>query len=279
VINDGSTDASDQAVKPFLDRIRYVKQDNAGPSVARNHGIELARGQYIAFLDADDDWLPEKLSAQVKFMDEHPDVMWCTTNAWLLRGDSTEPSRTLFAQDAGDSGQTILDDWFLRSMRGNVTATPGVMARSELFGIVGVFDPDIPAGQDMDMWIRIARVYPRLGLLSRPLMRIRYHLPGCVSLGGKKKYLSMLVYLQRCVRQSNESSESSGSFKLYLQSELMNYARTLLPMGFPDISREYLRSIPPEWRNCKWRLLMIASWVPSVLFRCLLRIRLLLARR
>jgi glycosyltransferase involved in cell wall biosynthesis len=69
VVNDGSPDTEEfeRAIKPYLDRIRYLKQENCGASVARNSGLLSARGEFVAFLDADDLWLPTYLEAQMKF--------------------------------------------------------------------------------------------------------------------------------------------------------------------------------------------------------------------
>src|SRR5437588_311798 len=75
VIDDGSTDDTEEVLRPFRQEIRYFRQDRAGPSAARNRGILNARGRYVAFLDADDVWLPEKLELQVGVMNRQPEVV------------------------------------------------------------------------------------------------------------------------------------------------------------------------------------------------------------
>ncbi|WP_143438568.1 glycosyltransferase family A protein, partial [Hydrocoleum sp. CS-953] len=74
VIDDGSTDNTRLALQPYIEKIRYVYQENQGVSAARNHGIDLARGELIAFLDADDFFLPDKLTAQVGVFDAQPNL-------------------------------------------------------------------------------------------------------------------------------------------------------------------------------------------------------------
>src|SRR5918993_2695584 len=76
VVDDGSRDERQllEALAPWRDRIVYVRQENGGPAKARNTGIARARGELIAFLDADDEWLPEKLSRQVAFFERHPET-------------------------------------------------------------------------------------------------------------------------------------------------------------------------------------------------------------
>jgi len=74
VIDDGSTDDTGELVKPYLDRIEYIKHENKGNAAARNSGLDIARGELIAFLDSDDLWLPGKLEREVDYLDGHPDV-------------------------------------------------------------------------------------------------------------------------------------------------------------------------------------------------------------
>src|SRR5947207_2336490 len=74
VVDDASTDRTQEAIRPFADRITYLRQEPGGPSVARNRGILQAKGELIAFLDADDLWRPAKLTRQVEYMKHHPDA-------------------------------------------------------------------------------------------------------------------------------------------------------------------------------------------------------------
>lgn len=85
VVDDGSTDNTREALAPYMDRIRYIHQQNSGVSAARNRGIKAARGKWIAFLDSDDIWLPEKLAVQIKDISKYPGVCLHTTNAGLYR--------------------------------------------------------------------------------------------------------------------------------------------------------------------------------------------------
>ena len=88
VIDDGSTDGTDQVLHArYGDRIRYVWQENQGESAARNRGIALARGEYIALLDSDDLWLPDKLAKQIPFLDSHPGAVLALPQVWQINAN------------------------------------------------------------------------------------------------------------------------------------------------------------------------------------------------
>ncbi len=80
VVDDGSTDNTSEVVAQYESKVKYIRQDNAGASVARNTGIEAATGEWIAFLDADDEWLPEKLKLQTEHLMRNGDLVWTTGN-------------------------------------------------------------------------------------------------------------------------------------------------------------------------------------------------------
>src|SRR5258706_4312972 len=116
VVNDGSTDGTRALLETYRGAIKVIDQDNRGMSAARNAGIRSALGTYVAFLDADDWWLPEKLSRQVQLMQSRPEIGFCSTtsrvedgdgrllNTWRCPNGSTEILATLFAQNAAIAG-------------------------------------------------------------------------------------------------------------------------------------------------------------------------------
>ena len=88
VVDDGSTDDTPEALAPYASRIRLLRRENrGGVSAARNAGMAAARGEWLAFLDSDDLWLPEKLARQMAYLAAHPDAAWCQTEeTWVRRG-------------------------------------------------------------------------------------------------------------------------------------------------------------------------------------------------
>jgi len=156
VVDDGSDDGSDdgtgEVLKQYGARVRYVYQEHRGVSVARNRGLELARGEFIAFLDSDDLWLPQKLQMQVAFMDAHPQVQICYTDEiWIRRGVRINPRK----KHAKYSG------WIYPHCLPLCIISPSsALMRRDLFAEVGSFDPDLPVCEDYDLWLRVAARFP-----------------------------------------------------------------------------------------------------------------------
>src|SRR6267154_1483950 len=107
VVDDGSTDGSARVAKRFGGAIRYVHQSNGGVSKARNTGITLAQGTYLAFLDQDDLWLPDKLAVQVAYLDSHPEVgvVYCQCE---VKGDGWMRSGPYYAEPLKDNPLGII---------------------------------------------------------------------------------------------------------------------------------------------------------------------------
>jgi glycosyltransferase involved in cell wall biosynthesis len=171
VIDDGSTDNTEEVIRSFPDkRIKYIKKykKNRGISVARNVGIKIARGKYIALLDSDDEWLPEKLDKQVKVLQsESPEVGVVYSNLCYIDENGKSMNKLLNRKKEG----YIYEDLLGR----NYVGTPStLLIRKECFHRVGLFDDLLNAQEDWDMWIRIAKYY-RFALIKVPLVKYRKH--------------------------------------------------------------------------------------------------------
>ncbi len=155
IINDASTDKTESVVKDFQDpRVIYIRHEQClGGPVARNTGIEKSRGEYIAFLDDDDEWLPEKLSLQVEHMNRAE-----TEVGVIYTGSETleSPGERLVETYTPDRSVDIKKALYAGSAIGGVSK---VMVRRECFDRVGVFDEGLKSCQDWDMWFRISQYY------------------------------------------------------------------------------------------------------------------------
>jgi len=173
VVNDGSPDTEEfeQAIAPYLNRIRYLKQENLGASVARNAGVKAARGEFIAFLDADDLWQPNYLHEQLKFIRDRNSDLVCA-DATMFGEPETERQSymTLLMNDAPASD----DVSFLQLIDASrCLITSGIVARRAQLLDVGLFDPALRTAQDFDMWLRLALKGARLSYHRQALLKYR----------------------------------------------------------------------------------------------------------
>jgi len=168
IINDGSTDHTEEWILQQDDpKLRVVSQKNCGKSAARNAGILAARGNYLAFLDADDLWEPSKIELQVNYLDRYPRTGLVYTWTVLADSNGRPTGRLISSRAAGDVWKDLVRDNIL-----TCGSTP--MVRRECFRTVGLFSKDLPLAQDWDMWIRIAAYYP-FAVIEKPLVRYRQH--------------------------------------------------------------------------------------------------------
>ncbi|HKG62252.1 MAG TPA: glycosyltransferase family A protein [Pyrinomonadaceae bacterium] len=173
VINDGSRDSIEleRILNPYLERICYLKQENHGAGAARNTGLRAARGKYIAFLDADDVWLPDYLEKQVSFIESDGgyDLVYCDA---LLIGDSPWAGKAYMERDPSNGPVT------LEALLGErcMVITSGALARRDAIMEVGLFDESLRNSQDFDLWVRLARrENARMNFQRRVLLRHRAH--------------------------------------------------------------------------------------------------------
>lgn len=184
VVDDGSTDDTRQRLQPYGDKIVYHYQENAGLSAARNKGISLARGRFIALLDSDDAFHPEKLRFQVAYLQTHPHVNLVGTDCF-----SDEPLRwpPLPESEPDEVSQDVTLDQLVIKSRFSPSS---VLARRECFDSEGLFDIGLKSVEDRDLWIRLAAQSP-IATIRLPLTWYRLT-PGSMSKNAEK--------MERCER-------------------------------------------------------------------------------
>lgn len=151
VVDDGSSDGTRDVLAGYGDRVRVLAQANAGPAAARNHGLREARGRYVAFLDADDWWLPAKLERQVALLDSRPELGFCSTATRVV----TEGGAPAGDWPCAAIDGPLLETLFVRSAAVS-GSTSGVLARRDLLLAAGGFDEALRGFEDPDLWIRLA---------------------------------------------------------------------------------------------------------------------------
>jgi len=169
VVDDGSTDDSVDVANSFNDRIRFISQENAGVSAARNRGIAESRGEVIAFLDSDDVWLPEKLEKQMRILEKDPDVG--LVHCGYIEVDSDGKPGQIHVD--GMSGQVAIE--LLRYRRPVILGGgSAAIVRRSIFDRIGGFDPNVSPAEDWEFYYRCARIC-KVGFVAEILMKYREH--------------------------------------------------------------------------------------------------------
>jgi len=174
VVDDGSTDDTAEIIRPYLPHVRYFRQQQQGVAAARNRALELAQGDYVRFLDADDALCPDSLAPQVDLLDRYPQVALVYGQAHVVDADGTVQG--LFGPPRARAAATVTPSTlaFRRLLRGCDICASTVMVRRAALQRVGPFQPAAVPGEDWDVWLRIAAYFDQ-AYISRPLAYYRIH--------------------------------------------------------------------------------------------------------
>jgi glycosyltransferase involved in cell wall biosynthesis len=194
VVDDGSIDETERLLEPYRDRIQYIRQPNAGVSAARNAGIAVARGEWIAFLDSDDEWLPEKLAVQADCILVHPEIVAHVTNAKMVFADgNTLDLFTVRGRPDYGVSQPVIE----RPLSDVLTMqffTPSLLARRPLLTDLGGFDVTMSIYEDGDLMRRLAVEGP-WGVSNRCLVLVfRRDEPSGVDLSRQQRDYPVLAH-------------------------------------------------------------------------------------
>lgn len=269
VIDDGSKDGTARVVQTFPN-VRYVRQANGGVSSARNHGAALAQGQFLAFLDSDDIWHPDKLRQQVQALGQHPDSVFSRT---AFTHEDVDEQRIRKGAERQDAPHRIIPD-LLPSFLHPYFATSTVMVRKSAFDEAGGFDTSLRIAEDVDFYLRVLAKHPKMILMTETLVHKRT-VEGSLGDDSASGYVQLLKVYDRFlaqhpqVRQTlGESNISQAYHKLHL-----DLARSHLWNGENSEARQ------AAWHatrhgpaRASW-ILIAKSWLPTGLRRSLSRQR------
>jgi len=200
IIDDASEDNTGDAVKSFHDeRVTYIRQkENKGGSASRNIGIKVAKGKYIAFLDSDDEWLPEKLEKQVALFESVPLKVGAIYTGLIYIKEDNKQAGIRVPELAGNISKHVVFD----NCVGPISS--GIVKR-ECFEECGLFDETLPACQDWDIWIRIAKKY-NFAFLEEPL--VKYHLDNeKITTNPKAKAAGHRMILEKYMQRIKKSKK------------------------------------------------------------------------
>ena len=190
VVDDGSGDGTrEQLESVYGQRLIVLRTERLGVSGARNHGMAAARGDYIALLDSDDEWLPGKLEAQVRFLEARPDYGMVVT-------DVVQMDRQRTSYDVLRRREAIPEDGdVLRYVLRNPALAPSsALFRRRVLDDVGPFDTTLPTAEDLDFHLRVALRW-KIGVISEPLTRAMRGHDGLSSL--PRTYADYLDVMER----------------------------------------------------------------------------------
>jgi glycosyltransferase involved in cell wall biosynthesis len=266
-IDDGSTDNTRDVALSFGSKVKYVYQDNRGVSAARNAGIRLSQGRFIAFLDSDDKWDSRKLEKQAALFSQNPKFGLVHSDVYYW--GPGQDQKTMSQRER----QVIDGDCYLRLFFSNPVITSTVLIRKECIDFVGPFDETLSVSEDWDLWIRISR-YFRLAYISEPLVAYRLH-EGSLTTNSIKMRQGDLFVVERTLKNDPALKFRLGPsrvrkmvFKLsfgvgyhyfsdnelhlarhYLKKAILNRPRSLVPITY------YLATFMPSKTVAKIRAL------------------------
>ena len=269
VINDGSPDTAEleSALQPYMRKIIYLKQCNKGAGAARNAGLRAARGEYVAFLDGDDLWLPTFLEDQLKFIrrDGGYDLVYANAE-WF--GDSVWLGKTYMDSDPS-TGEVNLEG--LLSER-CLVITSGVLAKKAPIFNVGLFDESLRNSQDFDLWVRLSKhASARMNYQRKVLLRHRAH-PNSLasdSIRSVEGELSVLDKVSKWTDLSGSERASLESTRALRRATVeIDRGKRLLRDGEFKAAAESFRFANAYFRSWKlWLVLISLKFFPRLLLR------------
>lgn len=264
VVSDGSTDNTEEVVKSYSvkdSRIRFIGYSPArGGNIARNTGIEAANGEYVAFLDDDDEWMTEKLERQISVMESNPDIGLVYTGVRIIYVNE-QVSYNAHAKAEGDLSKVILLD-------NCIGTTSTVMMRKGLLIQAGKFDIKLRALQDFDLWIRVCQLC-KVGLVSEEMINY-YNYTGTKQVSAlTDKYIEAFAYINdKYKNKMNALPEKMHQEKKY--NEYMLLGNKAMRNGDGKLARKYIKEALKVIKSKKamaYYLLSFCSYKTVLRFR------------
>ena len=236
VVDDGSKDATAEVVSGYGEPVRCIRQANAGPSAARNRGLREARGEFVAFLDADDLWLPEKLAAQMPLFDAEGRVGLVYCRFERMDMDGRPLPTTPWLTPTGRVYYQLLE-------RSYVPASTPVV-RKACFERAGCFPEDMSWAEDWHLWIRIARHYEYA--VADEVLVCHREMPGGLWAQRGKAHRGVLEVLARTARETDDP-RAKTLCRRFLRRARRNYGLDLLREGQWAEGRQALLCALGQW--------------------------------
>lgn len=269
VVDDGSPDDIEAVIRPHAERVFLLRQLHMGQGAARNHAIRLSSSPYVAFLDADDEWLPDKLERQVEVLERDLRIGLvysdCTTSG------SGPGAGSFFARNGTPTGGRV----FERLLSNCDIYTPTVMVRRECLQDVGLFNEELAVGEDYNLWLRIA-IRWNVAVIPEALA-IRHPSPRSLSLTTTpKRALSTVITAFEHVMEASPSlsPRDRSSLRKAIAERHYEYGSYLLREGERTAARQELVHAL-RYGSMDWRVLakLMLGFLPHSAFASLRELR------
>jgi len=217
VVDDDSTDNTVEVLAPFGDKIRYFKQKNQGPSAARNYAMREAKGNWIAFLDSDDLWVPEKNQLQLEFLRQHPTIDFVfgnLTNFNEQKCDETPEILDAKVYAYFQANSAHLKDFLLQLLLCNPVPTSAALFRTTTLPQTGPLDEKMRYCEDYDFWLRLALV-GQVGFVDRILVKRRMHECNAI-----KAYIALCEGTLKAFNRLNQNAKLSAEAQQILNRRM-----------------------------------------------------------
>ena len=280
IINDGSPDTEEfeRVLQPYMGRLAYLKQENQGPSAARNLGILRARGEYVAFLDADDLWFPEYLNQQMRLFKRMPslDLVY----ADVLQYYSSMADGVPYSQDCPSRGPVTFESLVTEECQ---IATSAAIVRKQVAQDAKLFDEQLWRCEDYDLWLRIAHRGARIAHQQRVLGASRVRLDSLAA-----QNIKMLESMVRVLTKLETELKVTPERRLLLRRETvkaqakvdLERGKVYLQQGRFGEARDALRNANAFFHRRKLTLMLLvlrlspklAEWVSRMWGRLAVRL-------
>ena len=237
VVSDGSTDNTEEVVKQYSDRDPRVKHIGYSPAkggnVARNTGIQAAMGDYVAFLDDDDEWMPTKLEKQVNILDNDANIGLVYTGVHIIYVNENVEYNSL-SKEQGDLKKRIFID-------NCVGTTSTVVLSKDVLKTSGMFDEKLKALQDFDLWIRVAQ-NSKIGVVPEPMINYYNYLGKKQVSAVTQKYVDAFEYINKKYATEMHSLSKEEMHQKQIEENFL-LANKAMRNGESKLARKYLRKI------------------------------------
>ncbi len=248
VVDDGSTDNTKQLLEPYFNKIKYVYKANGGVCSARNAGLRQASGAFIALLDSDDTYMPDKVEKSLKFLQDNPDFGFVHTDTYLVDSQDREIERY-------QHPKSRYTGWISRQLlKGNFIANPTNFFRRECYDSCGGYEESLFPPGDWDLWLRISKKF-KVGYIDEPLSRYSIISNSCFNDLERTKREEQWV-LDRFFK--GHPSESQWVKRTaYSEFHLRNAQCYFVKGQQSECRREFMLSLKSFPLNVKWWALLV----------------------